>query len=278
MTQRESKRGQRECPRQVFYPESALHLPPSDGPEARPPVPDPSNPSHANEPGAAELPAAAGDAAPDAGAESARPRRKPRAYTKRPRVVHHYKVDHCLTAADRVEYEALLLDPRQTTKSLTAWLRGRGYDVSPAGVARHRRQFELDVKSIRRDARVACQFAALARAQGGASALADAGQFRFEQLFLEQLFRMKKTDARAAKDWHELGKTLTALLGNRQQLETMKGGGGGAKKRLDGNALADKDRKRLGMPPLGEPAAGPNGKHVGRGGASWRDGGEASAN
>jgi hypothetical protein len=182
-------------------------------------------------------------------------------------VIRHFKVDHCLTPADRAEYEALLLDPRQTTTTLTAWLRGRGYDVSPAGVARHRRQFELDVKGIRRDARVACQFAALARASGGASALADAGQFRFEQLFLEQLFRMKKTDARAAKEWHELGKTLAALLDNRQQLETLKGGGAAAstKKRMNGVEISDKVRKILGVPLPGEPVPGygPDGKSVG---------------
>jgi hypothetical protein len=90
----------------------------------------------------------------------------------------------------------------------------------------------------------------------GASALADAGQFRFEQLFLEQLFRMKKTDARAAKEWHELGKTLAALLGNRQQLETLKGAGGASKKRIDGVAIADKVRRILGVPLPGEPVPG----------------------
>ena len=230
-----------------------------DGSDARPPGPDSSPSNNADDSGAAELPPAGGHA-PAPG-----PRRRRGAYTKRPRVVRHFKVDHCLTPADRVEYEALLLDPRQTTTTLTAWLRGRGYDVSPAGVARHRRQFELDVKGIRRDARVACQFAALARASGGASALADAGQFRFEQLFLEQLFRMKKSDARAAKEWHELGRTLSALLGNRQQLETLKGGGGSTRKRIDGNAIADKVRKVLGMPPLGAPIPGygPDGKYIG---------------
>jgi hypothetical protein len=206
--------------------------------------------NRADDSGAAELPPSGGHA-PAPG-----PRRKRGAYTTRPRLVRHFKVDHCLTPGDRVEYEALLLDPRQTTTTLTAWLRGRGYDVSPAGVARHRRQFELDVKGIRRDARVACQFAALARASGGASALADAGQFRFEQLFLEQLFRMKKTDARAAKEWHELGKTLAALLGNRQQLETLKGGGGSGastRKRMTGVEISDKVRKILGVPLPGEP-------------------------
>ena len=120
-----------------------------DGPHARPPVPDPSPLNDADRSGAAELPPAGGHV------QAPRPRRKPRAYTKRPRLVRHFKVDHYLTGADRAEYEALLLDPRQTTTTLTAWLRGRGYDVSPAGVARHRRQFELDVKGIRRVARVA---------------------------------------------------------------------------------------------------------------------------
>lgn len=123
------------------------------------------------------------------------------------------------------------------------------------------------------------QFAALARAQGGSSALADAGQFRFEQLFLEQLFRMKKTDARAAKDWHELGKTLTALLGNRQQLETLKGAGGASKKRIDGVAIADKVRRILGVPLPGEPVPGyrPDGKYGG-GGAPRPDADGPSSN
>ena len=67
---------------------------------------------------------------------------------------------------------------------------------------------------------------------------------------------MKKTDARAAKEWHELGKTLAALLGNRQQLETLKGGGGNTKKRIDGVAISDKVRRILGVPLPGEAVPG----------------------
>ena len=136
------------------------------------------------------------------------------------RLVRHFKIDHRLTPEDRVQYDALLLDPRSTVDSLLKWLRDRGYrDVSRGGVQRHRKQFELDVKSIRRDARVAGQFAALARAQGGPTALADAGQFRCEQMFVERLFRMNKTDERGSKEWLELGRAMSALLENRQQVE-----------------------------------------------------------
>jgi hypothetical protein len=139
------------------------------------------------------------------------------------RLVRHFKIDHQLTPEDRAQYEALLLDPRSTVDSLLTWLHDHGYkDMSRGGVHRHRKQFELDVKSIRRDPRVAAQFSALARFQGGPTALADAGQFRFEPLFLQHLFRMKKGDRRAAKEWLELGKAMAALLDNRRQVEAQR--------------------------------------------------------
>ena len=190
---------------------------------------------------------------PEAPPAPATPHRRGRA--KGAKLVRHFKVDHALAGDDRAQYEALLLDPRQTTDSLLKWLRDKGYaGMSRAAVARHRRQFEIDIKGIRRDARVAGQFAALARGQGGATALADAGQFRFEQLFLQQLFRMKKTDARAAKDWLELGRTMAALLGNRRQVEEQRAPRGSGRKAVDGVALANRVRRRLGMPPFGEPS------------------------
>lgn len=185
------------------------------------------------------------------------------------RLVRHFKIDHQLTPEDRAQYEALLLDPRSTVDSLLKWLHDQGYkDMSRGGVQRHRKQFELDVKSIRRDARVAAQFSALARFQGGPTALADAGQFRFEQMFLEQLFRMKKTDERAGKEWLELARTMTALLGNRSQVEQQrldwerrareaaeavdKAGRTGDWKQ-DGSKVADAVRRILGVPLPDEP-------------------------
>ena len=90
--------------------------------------------------------------------------------------MRHFKIDELLAADDRLAYESLMLDPRQTVDSLLAWLHGRGYvGISRGAVHRHRRHFEKDVKEIRRSARVACQFSALARAQGGPGSLADAG-------------------------------------------------------------------------------------------------------
>src|SRR5215218_973031 len=83
-------------------------------------------------------------------------------------LIHHFKIDERLTLEDRTAYEALMLDRRQTIKSLLAWRHARGYTaVSRSSVARHRRCFEKDIKDIRKSAGVACQFAALARAQGG---------------------------------------------------------------------------------------------------------------
>ena len=123
----------------------------------------------------------------------------------------------------RAAYEALLLDPKQTVDSLLAWLHARGYvNVTRSSVQRHRRYFETDVKEIRRSAKIAGQFAALARAQGGPGGLADAGQFRFEQMFLERLFSMDKRDLLSGKEWGEFGKAMTALLENRQKYETLR--------------------------------------------------------
>ena len=182
------------------------------------------------------------------------------------RLVRHFKIDQLLTPEDRAQYEALLLDPRSTVDSLLRWLHGKGYkDMSRAGVHRHRKQFELDVKSIRRDARVAAQFSTLARFQGGPTALADAGQFRFEQMFLQHLFRMKKGDRRAAREWLELGKAMAALLDNRRQVEAQRTPAATGRKRIDGAALSDKVRRILGVPLPGEPTPGygADGKYAG---------------
>jgi hypothetical protein len=191
------------------------------------------------------------------------PARPPRARASK--LVRHFKVDHRLTPEDRAAYEAKLLDPRQTVNSLHAWLREKGYTgISRTAVHRHRRRFELDVKGIRRDAAVANQYAVIARAQGGA-ALAEAGQFRFEQMFLEELFRMKKSDHRTGKEWNELAAALGRLLSNRQLMEDQRSGSPGrgpdSRRRAgtrptDGAALSDKVRRILGMPLPGEPIPG----------------------
>jgi hypothetical protein len=197
--------------------------------------------------------------------DSVEPAPAPRPPAKGSKVVRHFKVDHQLTPDDRAAYEAKLLDPRQTVNLLHAWLKEKGYTgISRTAVHRHRRRFELDVKGIRRDAAVANQFAVIARAQGGA-ALAEAGQFRFEQMFLEELFRMKKSDRRSAKEWVELGTALNKLLSNRQLMEDQRSGSPGrgpdSRRRAgtrptDGVALSDKVRRILGMPLPGEPIPG----------------------
>ena len=191
----------------------------------------------------------------------------PSPHKRKELLVHHFKIDEKLSAEDRAAYEALMLDPRQTMDSLLAWLRERGYlDISRAAVARHRRNFEKDVKDVRKTARVACQFAALARAQGGAGGLADAGQFRFEQMFFERLFDMKADERLSGKEWADFGKAMSALLENREKYETLraewqskaeravatieKAGKGG---RHDGVALSNAVRRIFGVPLPGEP-------------------------
>ncbi len=42
------------------------------------------------------------------------------------RLVRHFKIDHRLTPEDRVQYEALLPDPRSTIESLVKWLHDKG--------------------------------------------------------------------------------------------------------------------------------------------------------
>lgn len=174
-------------------------------PDARPDAPlDPA------------LPDAAPDAAPHKGIGQGRGKRGPRLF-------RHFKVDEVLAAEDRIPYETLLLDPRQTVDSLTAWLHARGYStVSRAAVHRHRRHFEQDVQEIRKSAKIAGQFAAIARAQGGAGSLADASQFRLEQMFLERLFGMKGDDRLSGKEWTEFGKAMSSLLDNRKRYETLR--------------------------------------------------------
>ena len=185
-------------------------------------------------------------------------------------LVRHFKIDEMLSPDDRTAYEALLLDPKQTVDSLLAWLKARGYvDITRSSVQRHRRYFETDVKEIRKSAKVAGQFAALARAHGGAGGLADAGQFRFEQMFLERLFSMEKDDRMTGKEWSEFGKAMAALLDNRQKYETLrlewqsraeraataveKAAGKGRGGKYDGVALANHVRRLMGVPLPGEP-------------------------
>ena len=197
------------------------------------------------------------------------------------RIVHHFKVDEALAPDDRTAYEALLLDPRQTCDSLTAWLHARGYKhISRGAVHRHRHNFEKDVLEIRKSAKIAGQFSALARAQGGAGGLADASQFRLEQMFLERVFALNKEERLSGKEWGEFGKAMSTLLDTRRQYETLRteweekarraaeavqragdaaggGGGGGRPKVFNGVEIANAVRRILGVPLPGEPV--PNG-------------------
>jgi hypothetical protein len=176
-----------------------------------------------------------------------------------------------LVPDDRTAYEALLLDPRQTLNSLMAWLRGRGYDhFTRASVHRHRHSFQKDVLEIRKSAKIAGQFAALARASGGAGGLADASQFRLEQMFLERVFGMKGADHLSGKEWSEFGKAMATLLDTRRRYETLRmewqekatraadaveraGTGAGGRKVVNGHAIANTVRRILGIPLPGEP-------------------------
>jgi hypothetical protein len=136
------------------------------------------------------------------------------------RLVRHFKLDQRLTPEDRATYDTLLRDPRSTIDSLLKWLHDRGYpDMTRGGVHRHRKHFEHTAGEIRHDARVASVYAMIARAQGGPDALRDAAQYRMEQLFLEQLFRMKKTDRRTGKEWGELARVIRMILENRGRVE-----------------------------------------------------------
>jgi len=206
------------------------------------------------------------------------------------RIVHHFKVDEALAPDDRTAYEALLLDPRQTCDSLTAWLHARGYKhISRGAVHRHRHNFEKDVLEIRKSAKIAGQFSALARAQGGAGGLADASQFRLEQMFLERVFALNKEERLSGKEWGEFGKAMSTLLDTRRQYETLRteweekarraaeavqragdaaggGGGGGRPKVFNGVEIANAVRRILGVPLPGEPV--PDGPSPGRAAAA----------
>ena len=188
---------------------------------------------------------------------------------RRPRVVHHFKVDHALRDADRGEYETLLLDPRQTCDSLLAWLVGRGYaGLSRAAVARHRRQFEADVKDVRKNARAAHHFSVLARSGGGPAAFADAAQLRFEQMFLEQLFSMESNQRLTGREWAEFARAMGDVLDNRRRFEALKAewerraakaaeaveqAGTEGKAAFNGVEIANCVRRILGVPLPGEP-------------------------
>ena len=75
---------------------------------------------------------------------------------------------------------------------------------------------------------------------------------------------MKKSQDRSGKEWQELGKALSLLLGNRQQVEDRgfewaeraTSAEGRKSKRIDGAALSDKVRRILGVPLPGEPIPG----------------------
>jgi hypothetical protein len=136
------------------------------------------------------------------------------------RLVRHFKLDQRLTPEDRAAYDALLRDPRSTIDSLLKWLHDNGYpDMTRGGVHRHRKHFEHIAGEIQHDARVAGVYATIARDAGGIGALEDAAQFRLEQMFLEQLFRMKKTDRRTGKEWGELARVIRLILENRGRVE-----------------------------------------------------------
>src|SRR5205085_4785046 len=190
-----------------------------------------------------------------------------------------FKVELILTPQHLKEYRELLKNPRTTVRSAHAWLRERGYDISPAAVGRHRRNFESDVVAVRKTAMLAEHFADASRG-GGMAALSDATVARFQQVLLVRLMRLDKPDDPAAEkssdftpaQWLELAKTIAASVSARRSLEALRAeyedrarmaaeavekAAGAKKKPLDGVAVANAVRRILGVPLPDEPLPAP---------------------
>jgi len=189
--------------------------------------------------------------------------------------VTRYKVEQVLSPEHLKEYEKLLRDPRMTVRKLHQWVLARGYRIGHGAVARHRRRFDADVQAVRKTAMLAEHFAEASRG-GGLAVLSDATVARFQQVLLERLMRIDKADEPDAersrdfspKEWLELAKTVSEAVAARRDLEQLRGEfedrarkaievveKSRQRKWVDGNALAEKLRKRLGMPPLGADAS-----------------------
>jgi len=174
----------------------------------------------------------------------------------------HLKVDNMLRDEDRDAYYALLRRPETTGRSAWEWLTARAYKVTPGAVKRHKKKFDLNLRAIRRSAEMSLACAELVR-QVGANKMSDAAVLRFETLLTETLFKYGRGETLEKQQWETLGRALTTAVMNRSRVESVRladeaarreAGQDGKTRRkwVDGNALADKVRRRLGMPLLGE--------------------------
>jgi len=174
----------------------------------------------------------------------------------------HLKVDNLLKEEDRDAYFALLRQPGTTCRKALHWLRERGYRVGPGAVKHHKRRFNEKLQQVKTSAEMSLVCAELVR-QVGAHKMSDAAVLRFETLLTETLFKRSQGETLKREEWEMLGRALTTAVLNRSRVETVRmadeaakreAGQDGKSKRkwVDGNALAEKVRRRLGMPLLDE--------------------------
>ena len=169
-----------------------------------------------------------------------------------------FQVDLALTPEHRAEYEAFLADGRNTGEKAVAWLKERGYKLSWGAVWRHRNKFLDELHDVRRWARVAGEFSRLASAEGR-GVMADATLSRFEQMFMQSLWKMEQSNTFTPRQWAELAATMAKVVSSREQLEEMRSAVEQRQRRAvalakkkaaegaDGRTVVDKVREILGV-------------------------------
>lgn len=130
------------------------------------------------------------------------------------------RIDRMLSDEDRVAYEALLANPRTSSRDARAWLLARGYKAAGDTVITHRRRFLETLAGVRRTARLASAIAQLAREHGDVT-MSNAMLTRFEQVMLEQFIRTTDGTPVAPKDLGEMSKSVASAVGSRERFAAM---------------------------------------------------------
>jgi hypothetical protein len=127
-------------------------------------------------------------------------------------------VDKKLRPEHREPYTSFIRDPSTTVSAAHAWLLERGYSIGRKAVANHLKRQQLAILEAKSSAELARAFASVVRADG-AGVLTDALLSRFEQLLMEQLFRMQLGDDHPPELYDKLARVLTAAAQNRKTVE-----------------------------------------------------------
>ena len=130
------------------------------------------------------------------------------------------KLDKLLRPRHRGPYTRFLREPSTSLRDAQQWLLDKGYTVGLTAVRLHRQRLLHEFDDVRRAARLGVALAEAA-AEAGVDAFKVGTLTRVDQLAMEKVFDLRKTDAISARDLAEWVKLVESSVGAHDKLQVL---------------------------------------------------------